>query len=143
MAAGQLAQQHEQWYPRGTLHDAMLLDRGTKKKGNGVNLPVLVLIMAVLHRLRCRVSLHGRHSYPFSRIGDVWTTWCKTRPDHDTSSPPSSMPRPSTLPILAPMWTLSALGGTMLSKFKWRLASRTAAGVLLTTGVLFHDALLA
>lgn len=59
---------------------------------------------------------------------------------HDTSSPPRSIPRPSILLIRAPMCGLSALGGTILSKFRFRRASRIAAGVLFTTGVRFQDA---
>lgn len=53
---------------------------------------------------------------------------------YDTISPPRSIPRPSTLG----MWELSP-GGIMLSKLMRRLASRTAAGVLVATGVRFHD----
>lgn len=54
----------------------------------------------------------------------------------DTSSPPRSMPRPSNLvTIRGP----SPVGGTRLSKLMRRLASRTAAGVLLVAGVRFQD----
>lgn len=54
----------------------------------------------------------------------------------ETSSPPRSIPRPSTLGIL-----LSLAGGTSVSKFSLLRASRAAAdiGVLPAIGVRFHD----
>lgn len=54
----------------------------------------------------------------------------------DTSSPPRSMPKPSTFPM---MRGPSPVGGTRLSKLSRRLASRTAAGVLLVAGVRFQE----
>lgn len=62
---------------------------------------------------------------------------------HETpSSPPRSMPKPSTLPILErsiPMWGLSLVGGRRLSKFSRRRASRAAAGVFAPAGVRVQD----
>lgn len=58
----------------------------------------------------------------------------------ETSSPPSSMPSPSPLPLPLRVRTgLVEEGGTRLSKFNFRLASRAAAGVLPATGVLAND----
>ena len=52
----------------------------------------------------------------------------------ETSSPPSSMPRPSILTILP-----SLLGGASVSKFSLRRDSRAVTGVLPAIGVRFHD----
>jgi hypothetical protein len=86
-------------------------------KGNGGQ--PLRLRQQVLDCFVCAVSLRARES---SRHGcDVF---------HDTSSPPRSIPRPSTLPICVPRCGLSPVGGWRFSKLSRRRASRTAAGVL-------------
>lgn len=59
-----------------------------------------------------------------------------TRLFQETSSPPRSMPRPSTLVMIR---GTSPVRGTRLSKLILRLASRTVAGVLPVTGVRFHE----
>lgn len=55
----------------------------------------------------------------------------------ETSSPPSSMPRPSVRPFRVSTGLL--VGGMRLSKFNFRLASLAAAGVLLAMGVRLQD----
>lgn len=55
-------------------------------------------------------------------------------PSYETSSPPRSIPRPSTLDILP-----SPVGGISVSKFSRRRASRVAMGVFPAIGVRFHD----
>jgi len=60
---------------------------------------------------------------------------------HDTSSPPKSIPKASTLPTRVPILGLSLVGGSNASKLRRRRASRAAAGVFAATGVRFHDPL--
>jgi hypothetical protein len=66
--------------------------------------------------------------------------WLKPQ---ETSSPPRSIPRPSTLTPRErsiPIRGLSLVGGRRLSKLRRRRASRAAAGVLAPAGVRDQDA---
>lgn len=91
--------------------------------------------MALVQHMRSVSCCCYESHQSFSRTARGLGFFCPRFRPHDTSSPPSSMPRPSILP----MRVLSPVGGRRVSKLSLRLASRVATGVLEVIGVRFHE----